>query len=531
MVGTRDKTDAGKGRAPAVVAAFEHLTGAARGTLSWIAADDVTILLTPSHRLVVSDGAIDPSLGQEIARVRHRQGEYTLKVLGENKIWVNAGLVTKHQLRQSDVIEFRDDGPMVRLRLFREGGHPRHTVTDILEDTVSYLRISRRPLVFRLSRAATTLVRRLVTETTLLFRSVMVAAILLLAVFAYQQEQERSRLESALKSGVARLSSFAAALGRAREEALKPVDLRELREDLSQRINFADRRLEELEKRSQASKDVIARSAGAVAFLQGGYGYRHSVSGRMLRHVVDPETGRKLVNPMGQPMLTLEGDGPTAERQFTGTGFKLSGRRLVATNRHVALPWEEDAASESLRGQGLEPVMVRMMGYFPGFAAPLPLELVAPSEEADLALLSFREADDPGLPDGLSLLDGVPPAGTEVLVMGYPTGLRSLLAQTGARFIEKLEAEGVTDFWAVAERLAKAGHIAPLASRGIVGQSTAATVVYDAETTHGGSGGPVLDGEGRVVAINTAILPEYGGSNLGMPAPSLRALIEAKAGS
>jgi S1-C subfamily serine protease len=49
--------------------------------------------------------------------------------------------------------------------------------------------------------------------------------------------------------------------------------------------------------------------------------------------------------------------------------------------------------------------------------------------------------------------------------------------------------------------------------------------VYDAETTHGGSGGPVLDINGSVVAVNAAILPEYGGSNLGVPVARLRALL------
>jgi S1-C subfamily serine protease len=70
----------------------------------------------------------------------------------------------------------------------------------------------------------------------------------------------------------------------------------------------------------------------------------------------------------------------------------------------------------------------------------------------------------------------------------------------------------------------------PLATRGIVGQVTSANVVYDAETTRGGSGGPVLSLDGRVVAVNTAILPEFGGSNLGIPVARVRALIERASG-
>ena len=77
----------------------------------------------------------------------------------------------------------------------------------------------------------------------------------------------------------------------------------------------------------------------------------------------------------------------------------------------------------------------------------------------------------------------------------------------------------------LAARIEDAGHV--LASRGIVGQATEATIVYDAETTHGGSGGPVLDASGEVIAVNTAILPEYGGSNLGVPTALLRQLLSA----
>lgn len=514
--------------APAIVAALEHLTGASRGTLSWIASDDVDVLLTPSHQLLISDNEDEDErpANETIAHISHRHGEYVLEALDQNKIWVNASLVAKRHLQQSDVIEFRDDGPIVRLRLFREGGHPQPTVSDILLDTVSYLRVSRRPIPQKIGRATATLFRRLVTETTFLFRSSIVLAVLVLALFGYQQEQDRSRLMLRMEDGAARLESFAAALNRAREETLKPVDLRELKEDLSKRLTFADQRLEFLEKRSQASKDVIARSFNAVAFLQGAYGFRHEANGRMLRHVVDPTNGQKLFSPMGQPMLTLEGDGPVAERQFTGTGFKVLDRRLIATNRHVALPWENDAASESLRGQGLLPVMVRFVGYFPNVPTALPLELAIASESADLALLTFTTDDHSDLPAGLRLFSTVPRAGTEVIVMGYPTGLKSLLAQTGTPFIEKLEVEGATEFWSVADRLSKSGYIAPLASRGIVGQATRVTVVYDAETTHGGSGGPVLDANGFVVAVNTAILPEYGGSNLGIPARLLQSLVD-----
>ena len=78
-------------------------------------------------------------------------------------------------------------------------------------------------------------------------------------------------------------------------------------------------------------------------------------------------------------------------------------------------------------------------------------------------------------------------------------------------------------------RLAASGLIAPLSSGGIVGQATGAAIVYDAETTHGGSGGPVLNLRGEVVAVNAAIIPEFGGSNLGVPATRIAPLLEGLA--
>jgi S1-C subfamily serine protease len=89
----------------------------------------------------------------------------------------------------------------------------------------------------------------------------------------------------------------------------------------------------------------------------------------------------------------------------------------------------------------------------------------------------------------------------------------------------ELRADSTAGFWRVAERLAHGGQIAPLASRGIVSQVSTEAVVYDAETTVGGSGGPVLSLKGEVLAVNAAILPEFGGSNLGVPARRATALL------
>ena len=172
---------------------------------------------------------------------------------------------------------------------------------------------------------------------------------------------------------------------------------------------------------------------------------------------------------------------------------------------------------------GLEPEMLKLLVYLPDTPRPNAAVLETVSDTADLAILTLDRPLANGV--GLALADDLPGAGTEVVLIGYPTGLRALLAQAGPDFLKAVEDSGNTDFWSMAARLAEQGFVQPLASRGIVAQVNSGAVIYDAETTSGGSGGPVLDDRGRVIAVNAAILPEFGGSNIGVPVTLLHQLL------
>jgi len=163
----------------------------------------------------------------------------------------------------------------------------------------------------------------------------------------------------------------------------------------------------------------------------------------------------------------------------------------LITNRHVVLPWEYDEAAKMVMAQGLMPVMRRLQGYLPGIPEAFEVRLVVASDVADLAVLECGAIT--GTVDTLPLSDRPPDSGDEVIVLGYPTGIRALLARADEAFMLELSRNQDLDFWAVAALLARKGHIAPLASRGIVAQVVPTAIVYDAETTRGGSGGPVLD--------------------------------------
>ncbi len=503
--------------------ALEHLTGPSRGTVTWLSGSALDIFLRTNRFLRVAEARPGEPRDDLVARLHGAEDTYEIEALEGRPVWVNGVRVTTRKLEHRDMIEFGEAGPLSRFHLYREDRPVRKMVADILSDGLVYLRVSRQPVANRVFRAFYGLIGRLMQETTFLFRVGVILAIAALAALAYQQNRLNVLLKQRIESSSTQLESFAGALTRAREEALTPGDLKALRQEFAHRLSSTAERLAVLERRSDASARVIAGSTSSIVFLQGAYGFRERSSGRMLRHVV-ADDGRPLISPLGQPLLSLEGDGPVAERQFTGTGFAVGDGGALVTNRHVALPWENDANVEALADRGLEPVMIKYIAYAPGREAAGRVELVRASEDADLAVLRYWDVDEPML--GLKLADAPPAPGDEIIVMGYPTGLRSMLAQSGEDFLEELQKAEDTGFWSVAARLAEKGHIAPLASRGIVSQATPATIVYDAETTHGGSGGPVLDINGSVVAVNAAILPEYGGSNLGVPVAKVRALLE-----
>ena len=430
--------------------ALEHLTGPSRGTVTWLSGPALDISLGPNRFIRVSEARPGEPRDGLVARLHRAEDSYEIEALEGWPVWVNGVGVTARQLEHCDMIEFGETGPLSRFCLYREDQQVRTTVADILNDGVVYLRVSRQPLANRVFRALGEVLRRLTRQTTILFRVSVILAIVVLAALAYQQNRLNVQLQQRIESGATRLESFAGALARAREEALTPKDLQALRQELGRRLSSDAERLAALERRSLASGRVIAESMSSVVFLQGAYGFRERSSGRMLRHAVDDD-GRLLISPIGQPLLSLAGDGPVAERQFTGTGFAVGDGGALVTNRHVALPWENDANVEAMGGQGLEPVMIKYIVYVPGKEAAGTVELVRASEDADLAVLRRKDVAEPMT--GLKLADAPPAPGDEIIVMGYPTGLRSMLAQSGEDFIEELQKTEDTGFWSVAARL------------------------------------------------------------------------------
>lgn len=506
-----------------VALALEHMTGPVRGSVTWLTAQSLDVALDAACLIHITETDPDTPGPDVIAHLRRVGNSYEITAPQDRAVWVNRQRIDSAHLKHGDTIEFGQTGPLCRVRFFSDNTRARNSPSDILSDIGAYLRMSRQPPLKRGAIAVSALFGRLSHETGILFKLTIIAAIAGFAALAYQQKLLNERVQQDLQTATTQLDNVAAAMVNAQNEALKARDLTELREKMELRVKSNVSRLEELEQRSTASSRVIAQASTAVAFLQGVYGFRELGGDRMLRRVINPD-GIPILSPRGWPLLTLDGDGPVVELEFTGTGFVVGDQGALITNRHVALPWEQNTGPDALPFEGVEPVMIKLLAYHPGVPDAVAVHLLLASDTADLAIL--QPADKSVSIRGLTLANTLPASGDEVIVMGYPTGLRSMLAQSGTDFIAELQKTENVDFWAIAARLAASGYVAPLSSRGIVGQVTTSAIVYDAETTHGGSGGPVLDINGSVVAVNSAILPEFGGSNLGVPVAKVRILLE-----
>jgi serine protease Do len=184
----------------------------------------------------------------------------------------------------------------------------------------------------------------------------------------------------------------------------------------------------------------------------------------------------------------------------------------------VAEPWWHDDELKQLLDQGADPRVLSYEAYFPGKSVAIRAELGRISSEADVATLKL-ETPPPSHAELLELdarseasVTGVP-----VVLIGDPTGVEGILARANSDVAQKI-ASGAQDVSQVMSRIASQRLIRPTTTQGHIGDVLKDKIVYDAATTSGGSGGPLFNREGKVIGINFAVLRDFGGSNLAVPA-------------
>ncbi len=274
-------------------------------------------------------------------------------------------------------------------------------------------------------------------------------------------------------------------------------------------------RLSSLETEKAAAERIIRDYGPGVCLIQGSFVFVDE-EGRSLRYVLD-DGGQPRRDPGGQYTLDALGTGEVHSLEYVGTGFLVDRRGLLLTNRHVAEPWWKDGSAQAALVKGAKPRVVSFRAFFPREPLGFDLTVERVSESVDLALVrvDLKGKKVPVLPLDRSGLAAV--AGSPVVVLGYPAGLEAILAKAEATAVNDIvDASGMNPL-RIADGLAAQRLIRPSATQGHIGDVTKTDIVFDAQTTHGGSGGPVLNRSGQVVAVEYAVLTSFGGSSFGVP--------------
>jgi len=210
--------------------------------------------------------------------------------------------------------------------------------------------------------------------------------------------------------------------------------------------------------------------------------------------------------------------------RVSGTGF-LVADNLIATNRHVIEPWFEDDDDQDQINAGAKPKLEKLVAFFPGMMDPVKLGDVRVSMNQDLAVAKLIEGPLPDSIQPLPLADNIGEPGDPVIVVGYPLGVSAMLAKTPNSLYKRLASS--KDTAVVASELAAHALIRPSATCGHLGDIVDEKLIYDAPTAQGGSGGPVFNSKGEVIAINSAYIDGFNGGTIGIASTALRPLIAA----
>jgi DNA-binding response OmpR family regulator/S1-C subfamily serine protease len=295
---------------------------------------------------------------------------------------------------------------------------------------------------------------------------------------------------------------------------------------LQNQLTAVENRLQKLETEGKVAQTIIQSYEPSVCLIHVVLAFRDHTTGLKLHYAEMTSSGQPTADEHNNPLLSLTGNGSEVHLDVFGTGFLASASGQILTNHHVAEPWWQNDDLKEMLDQGLEPVIAEMTAYFPGVPHGIAVNTEKISSAADVAVVKGKFSDL-GIKQ-IALADGRGSAvrGGPVVLLGYPTGLDAILARTGAETLQSIATASKGDPKQVIEELARRNLVRPTTTQGHIGDVLPDKIVYDAQTTSGGSGGPLFNNEGKVIGINFAMVREFGGSNFAIPVGYGRSLLK-----
>lgn len=444
-------------------AVFVHLSGSNRGKTEVFDSSEITIGTDVSNVLHF-DPEIEKTTHEYHAVIQLQGCDYVLKDKGGMfGTLVNNQLVSEIALKDGDLIEFGVGGPRARFRIKADDGDVCKPWSQIFEDSIGIASSPHRGRITTATMFLRQLFWEVATQTPTHIKWGIPAAVFILF----------GCFITFFLFQYIRLS-----------KTVEKVQL--------------------LEIESTVAENIIKKYNKGVCLIQGAF------------YFIDEETG--------EPLMMM-GKGQRGINEYTGTGFLVGSDGLVLTNRHIAEPWWEINTMPYIQTPSpLKPKFELFRAFFPGIKEPFPLTVEKISEEVDMALLRIdtRKADIPVLE--LDMMESGAVVGAPILLMGYPAGVNAIFAKTDPEIVRQLFN---MPFEPLVQELSNWGLIRPISTQGHLSDIMHNRIVYDAQTTAGGSGGPIFNNKGKVIGINYGIFPGFRGSNFGVPISYSNTLIKS----
>ena len=340
-------------------------------------------------------------------------------------------------------------------------------------------------------------------------------------VLTQQQLMDRSRraLEDVQRGPSTPIDSEKAQLQKRRQGLRSQIAIGETDNPsaLRNQLGAVEDRLQRLETEGKVAQTIIQSYEPSVCLIHVVVGFRDHATGSTLRFAGVTDTGEPVRDEHNNPLLAINGSGPEVRLDVFGTGFLVSDKGQILTNHHVAEPWWNNDDLKQMTDQGVDPMIVEMTAYFPGISHGIPITTEKISSDADVALLKGPILKPKIKETAFADSHRSAVSGGAVVLLGYPTGLDAILARTGEETLRSIASTTKGDPRGVMEELARRRLIRPVVTQGHIGDVQADKIIYDAQTTSGGSGGPLFNSEGKVIGINFAMVRDFGGSNFAIP--------------
>ncbi len=447
---------------------FVHLSGSKRGVTEVFTADRLRVGTDPANELRF-DPSADKAAAPFHAEIELHDCDYLLRNKADGT-FVNDQQVDEVVLHDGDMVEFGAGGPKVRFRIKSEEGDVCKPLREMLEDSAAMAREEHRGGLVSAGSFLRELTWEALTQSSMRFRAMLAFSILLVLVF----------------TAFVFYSSFSQ---------------RQLEKEVAHRFKETVERIETLEARGVIAERIIKKFTGGVCLIQGAYGFSE-----------DDQV------PLNIPY------------EYTGSGFLIDADGAILTNKHIAIPWWRRPGRYGPVEMGFTPVFKEFRAFFPGMEKSFTLKTEKVSERLDLAIVRIDPSE---IKEGLPVLELETEreivVGEPVVVIGYPAGISAILARVERSVMDKLVYDMGLDFVELADELSRRNLIRPLATQGHITGVLHDRITFDAQTTIGGSGGPIIDRNGKVIAITYGIFTGFTGSNMAIPAKHVLELLKAPA--